>query len=515
MKLQCTEIQLGGKNGGIAIVSQEDFDVLSKYNWRKSDEHYVRGNVNGKQVNMHSFIMKAIKGQQVDHINGIRYDNRRCNLRFLPALLNSQNQKKQKRKKETTSKFRGICVIKGKYQASMNLDGICHYLGKYNTEAEAVDAWEMFVVHNKLDHIQLNYPDKRNEYLSRKYIPYVSKRKKCQYTGVATSVGKKGKINYIVSITIKKKLISIGSSPDQIKAAQMYDDYVVQHKIFGKQLNFPDRYPDYCKEKKIRTLCVDINPTTVKLLLTYKDDKIATIDKSDYDKVKYYKCTIIKKGYVQIKIKNKSFLLHRFLMGASDPEIPVDHIDENKLNNTTANLRMSDPQKNSQNKSKRTGLTSKYIGVSYDKKIKKWVCSVAVNYKTVFASRSTEEELCARARDLYIITNLKNEHFKLNFKWTKNDIAVWEKKVDIMKRDKTSSYIGVSFDKRSEKWKSAVNSKNKTLFSGRYATSDLAARARDLYIIINNIKSTAKGRFKMNFEWSKNDIAKWKKTLNM
>ncbi|AYV76846.1 MAG: HNH endonuclease [Barrevirus sp.] len=501
-----TEIQLGGKNGGTAIVDEEWYDELSKCSWSKNDEGYVSGIVDGQNRLMHSIVMGAKKGQKVDHINGNRSDNRKSNLRFTEPLPNGQNKRKYKTKKTPTSKFRGINYRAGKYHAAMKLDGIQNYLGGYDTEAEAVDAWEMFVVHNKLDHINLNYPEKRAEYLARKYVPFISQQKKREHVGIYLSGNK-----FYVVITIKGKQVPIGSSDNKIKAAEMYDDYIVQNKILEKKLNFPDRHPNYSKEKKIRTLCEEINSTTVKLLLIYKDDKIAIIDKSEYNKIKFYKCHINVEGYVIIKVNNKQLQLHRFLMGATDPEIPVDHIDRDKLNNKLNNLRMSDSTRQCQNRDKCEGLTSKYLGVSYNQDRQKWRGDVTVNYKTVFTCLLTDEDFCARSRDLYILKNLKNEHFKLNFKWDEKDIIDWEKKLKDIERTYTSTYIGVTFF--NEKWRCIVcikTEKEKQL-SRCYDSEEQAARARDLFLLENFEDD---GRFKMNFEWTDADLIKWKNLLN-
>jgi hypothetical protein len=39
------------------------------------------------------------------------------------------------------------------------------------------------------------------------------------------------------------------------------------------------------------------------------------------------------------------------------------------------------------------------------------------------------EIYAGRARDLYILIHYPDEHFKLNFKWKKNDIKYWKNKL--------------------------------------------------------------------------------------
>jgi hypothetical protein len=119
-------------------------------------------------------------------------------------------------------------------------------------------------------------------------------------------------------------------------------------------------------------------------------------------------------------------------MNPTGPKIIVDHIDRNPLNNTKKNLRLSDHKKNAQNKSKREGVTSKYFGVWYTKKKRKWNCSVRKDGKSIFNKYVVDEISCARYRDLYILKYLKDEYYNLNFEWSKEDIEYWTNKLNFV-----------------------------------------------------------------------------------
>ncbi len=498
------EIQLTGKNKGIAIVSQEDYDTLSKYSWHKDNEGYIQGHVNGSTMRMHRFIMNAKFDQQIDHINGIRHDNRRMNLRSSSTLINGQNKKKKKG--ISKSKYRGITLLEnGTYHAKITLDGVIHNLGNHKTEQEAVEAWDMFVLHTGLTHIMLQLPEKREEYLSREYKPYIPR--KSEFVGLELNATK---TRYVATICVNKKRMHIGSHPDKIEAAKIYDDYIVSNNILNKKLNFPDRHPEYGKDKPILTKCVEIDSTTIKLIVTSKNDKSIIIDKEDYEKVKHYSCYIDVKGYVRIEIGTKTMRLHRYLLGITDPNNSVDHIDNDKLNNKKNNLRTTTTGKNNQNRRKQTNTLSKYIGVSYQKK--KWQSYITNDKQRTFCGLYSDEETAARARDLYILENFKDEHYKLNFKWSTDDIIFWKNKLFKPKKILTSSYIGVSLCKLTKQWKCQVEVKNKTLMSKTYKLEEHAARARDLYITIHLSDNK---RFKLNFEWNKTDIEKWKTILKI
>ena len=86
------EIQLHGKGGGVAIVSEEDYSELSKYRWTQTMNGYVKGIINGKYISMHGLIKNAKDGEVIDHVNGLCYDNRRENLVISDAFKNARNR---------------------------------------------------------------------------------------------------------------------------------------------------------------------------------------------------------------------------------------------------------------------------------------------------------------------------------------------------------------------------------------------------------------------------------------
>lgn len=91
------EIRLSGANpdGICALVSDEDFERLSRYRWYV---HRAKGSLtiyaksqSRPTLYMHREVMRADAGQIVDHADGDGLNNQRENLRFVTQSENIQS----------------------------------------------------------------------------------------------------------------------------------------------------------------------------------------------------------------------------------------------------------------------------------------------------------------------------------------------------------------------------------------------------------------------------------------
>jgi len=97
---------------GFAIVDADMFEELSKHRWQNNHGCAMRaGVVDGrkKTIKMHRVVIGAEDSQLVDHINRIRHDNRRANLRICTRSQNAHNQSKSKI--PTSSKYKGVSLF--------------------------------------------------------------------------------------------------------------------------------------------------------------------------------------------------------------------------------------------------------------------------------------------------------------------------------------------------------------------------------------------------------------------
>jgi len=134
------EIQL--TQNKTAIVDDEDFEIVSKYKWH-FDHGYARSSPKfGTKIYMHRLVTNAPKGMDVDHINGNTLDNRKANIRICSHRENTLNQNRIKN--NTQSKYKGVSlrVDKKKWQASITVNYKSIYLGSFDTELEAAQAYD-------------------------------------------------------------------------------------------------------------------------------------------------------------------------------------------------------------------------------------------------------------------------------------------------------------------------------------------------------------------------------------
>jgi len=125
-----------GRETARALIDLEDVERVRKHKWSLNDKGYVRCRVRGKTVYLHRFLLGAEPGQEVDHINLNKLDNRKRNLRFCEHVQNCWNR---------ASTNRGVRMVRGrnltkKFHAKITVNGVTKHLGYYLTPEEALEA---------------------------------------------------------------------------------------------------------------------------------------------------------------------------------------------------------------------------------------------------------------------------------------------------------------------------------------------------------------------------------------
>ncbi len=121
----------------------DDYDKIKDYYWQFNNRGYAyfvfRRNKKNIKVFLHRLILNPESDMTVDHINGVRHDNRKTNLRIATPEQNNYNRRMLD---SNTSGCTGVTWIKerNRWRASLEYKGKKIGLGFYRNFEDAVKA---------------------------------------------------------------------------------------------------------------------------------------------------------------------------------------------------------------------------------------------------------------------------------------------------------------------------------------------------------------------------------------
>ena len=156
-------------DGLSAMVDASDYEWLNRFTWRatsKDSKGYAFRKAGGRIVLMHRAIMEPPKGMVVDHINGNRMDDRRCNLRICTPLQNGWNR----RSTGGTSRFKGVHLDRrsGKWIARIRYLGRTIRIGSFDDEVQAARAYDRMAMKLFGEFAYLNFPGECPKHVEEK-----------------------------------------------------------------------------------------------------------------------------------------------------------------------------------------------------------------------------------------------------------------------------------------------------------------------------------------------------------
>ncbi|MBD5153088.1 MAG: hypothetical protein HDT16_11700 [Oscillibacter sp.] len=149
--------------------------------------------------------------------------------------------------------------------------------------------------------------------------------------------------------------------------------------------------------KKCNEFRVDGNQVIVKLSNT---DKEMVTDLDIWDRAKEYCWSLQARGYAMAKIPQmgKTVTFHIFAFPECPDGMVRDHINGNKLDNRRSNIRFVLQRENSKNRGTGKNNASGHIGVSWNKKEKKWTAKITVDGKNIQLGYFQDKEDAIAAR---------------------------------------------------------------------------------------------------------------------
>jgi hypothetical protein len=132
----------------IVLLDDEDKYLLDNWLWHlhyTTYTTYVRGYPKGERSQGLFYLHRVLVGldnkSEVDHENGNGLDNRRSNLRIATRSQNNANRRVVQSK---SSRYKGVHFesYSGRWRAEIHKDGTHYRLGRYDTQEEAVEAYQ-------------------------------------------------------------------------------------------------------------------------------------------------------------------------------------------------------------------------------------------------------------------------------------------------------------------------------------------------------------------------------------
>jgi hypothetical protein len=152
-------VEIGLSAGLVTLVDEEDYDSINQFKWHINGSGYAARNEYDdhgkpvKHVQMHRQLLGAKEDTQVDHINGDRLDNRRCNLRI---ATDHQNRVNKKRYSSNKSGYKGVTKRRGMFCARITVNGVRRHLGEFSDPIDAARAYDLAAIQNFGEFARLN-----------------------------------------------------------------------------------------------------------------------------------------------------------------------------------------------------------------------------------------------------------------------------------------------------------------------------------------------------------------------
>lgn len=380
------------------LVDGDDYDSLMKFSWSLlpiKGKKYAKSDVKGL---MHRHLLgDSGAGEIVDHVNGDGLDNTRANIRFATHRLNAQNKCK---KEGTSSRYYGVSSSPWGWTAKHGIKS----LGYYETEIEAAWAYDEFIRREYAGKGKINGIDKPES-----FVDYVSRKLTCQSRGVSM----KGHKKYMASFWVKstKSHVNLGTYKTEEEASRVYEKH---------RKGVEDRE---ALEWRLRPIIRNEQGIAMIPLSTAngRPQQFTLVDDDRWHVFMKRKWHIDNTGYAAAL---------RTRMHAEVLKVPkgfvVDHINGNKLDNRSLNLRQATHGNNNHNRDGRTKTGFK--GVVARKKF--FRVKLTFDKKTYEGGQYIDQEIAAFAYNC-LAKQLYGEYAKLNdveapkdLKWNPNKMRL-------------------------------------------------------------------------------------------
>ena len=337
------------KSVAVAIYSSEDHDKIAQYKWRLVNG-YARGwrkvGFKRESILMHRLVMNAQRCEIIDHINLKKLDNTRDNLRVVTRAQNAQNVLQ----KTKSSKYHGVSFE----TRPSSRPWVTHEHSRYKIEEHAAYSYDCYAVKKYGKGARVNGISKPID-----FVPWQRRQsRRVVIDGqdapglIERCVGERTVIKMDVKVEGKRYHASFTSIDDA-----------------------KDTYKNVLALRPVPILPLIVRDVLGRALLPCANTTGIAVDDDIYYKYVTSKWGRNTAGYPRLTTGDRSYL-HRLVLGITDESILIDHINNNLLVCTRANLRIATASLNCHNRRKRKNTSSHYAGVYFDKKTRFWKVQV-------------------------------------------------------------------------------------------------------------------------------------------
>lgn len=189
---------------------------------------------------------------------------------------------------------------------------------------------------------------------------------------------------------------SVENCHNKVMAKGLCSKHYSQLRRYGKIFKYSSRD---------KTNHIEILEDHAEIFLIDKNNEIcakALIDLDDVNKVKnikWHRSDLQRSTYYCLSNDSEWKRIHRLIMGVTDKNIVVDHINHNGLDNRKSNLRICTSGQNTCNCLTSKNNKSGHKGVYWSKERKKWCAQISINNKTKGLGRYDTIEEAIEARE--------------------------------------------------------------------------------------------------------------------
>lgn len=142
--------------GRVALVDDEDYERLNQYNWNYQSTGYARRCNPGAAKNYYYMHREVLNLPQdripiIDHINGNKLDNRKCNLRVCTPRQNTANCSRSLRRSKAG--FKGVYRGRKDYWVARIV-----IQSNHKTPEDAARAYDQMATAMHGEYAKLNFP---------------------------------------------------------------------------------------------------------------------------------------------------------------------------------------------------------------------------------------------------------------------------------------------------------------------------------------------------------------------